>query len=320
MSERLNAPEAWREHLRALGREELVAVSDELDATVAPWRADHETILRRILDVSPAEIVRLDEAAPRLEPASIEGPHVASLLTECIPWRKGPWRIGSTLVDAEWRSDLKWGRLQECLGDCGGLSVCDVGSGNGYSMARLLGQKPSFVLGIDPQPLSRLQWELVSRLVGAAPWRLVGWRADALARLPRAFDRILCAGLLYHVGDPVGLLRDMRTALAPGGQVIVETIVIPGDDPIAWHPPGRYSGARGFYALPTRSCLAGWLRRAGLTKQQWRPAVKTTEEEQRATPWTHGPGISAGLDPQNDQRTIEGLPAPWRVVVSASAE
>ena len=37
---------------------------------------------------------------------------IRGLLLEMIPWRKGPFDVFGIHIDAEWRSNLKWNRLQ----------------------------------------------------------------------------------------------------------------------------------------------------------------------------------------------------------------
>jgi tRNA (mo5U34)-methyltransferase len=41
----------------------------------------------------------------------------------------------------------------------------------------------------------------------------------------------------------------------------------------------------------------------------------TTPEEQRATPWSTGHSLKESLDPNDPSRTVEGHPAPRRVLV-----
>src|SRR6187551_2886612 len=70
------------------------------------------------------------------------------------PWKKGPFQIGEVLVDAEWRSDLKWERVIKQLGSLSGQTVLDVGTGNGYFLLRALGSGAKCVLGIEPHAQS----------------------------------------------------------------------------------------------------------------------------------------------------------------------
>lgn len=281
----------------------------DLDGAVPEWSADDAALDERIaaLTTLPSEAA-LHELAVQLK-----------------PWRKGPWVLpatgGSLTIDAEWRADWKWERLAALLPDLADKRVVDVGCGNGYYLRRMLDAGPRVVLGIDPQAKAVLQWRLARRLGqlrGEAVWEracLKRWRLGALDALPAAFDVVLCAGLLYHVTDAIGALRTLRKSLASGGAIVLETIVVPGDEPVAWTPPRRYAGARGFWALPTWPCLRAWIERAGLKVDALSPAVPTTPEEQRATEWTFGGGIRVGLDPDDPTQTIEGLPAPMRRIV-----
>ena len=44
-----------------------------------------------------------------------------------IPWRKGPFAVFGTAIDAEWRSCRKWDRLVPELPDLAGKVVADIG-------------------------------------------------------------------------------------------------------------------------------------------------------------------------------------------------
>ena len=54
-----------------------------------------------------------------------------------MPWRKGPFKFGSIELDTEWRSDLKWDRLNTTI-NLANHRVLDVGSGSGYYLWRML--------------------------------------------------------------------------------------------------------------------------------------------------------------------------------------
>ena len=73
-----------------------------------------------------------------------------TLLQNYHPWRKGPFELFGIPVDSEWRSDLKWQRLENSITPLHGRNVLDVGCGNGYFMLRMLGAGASWVLGVDP--------------------------------------------------------------------------------------------------------------------------------------------------------------------------
>ncbi|MCP4715458.1 MAG: DUF1698 domain-containing protein, partial [Deltaproteobacteria bacterium] len=75
---------------------------------------------------------------------------IRKLLMELHPWRKGPYDLHGVFIDTEWRSDLKWDRLQDHLTPLKGRVVLDVGCGNGYHCWRMRGCGAELVLGIDP--------------------------------------------------------------------------------------------------------------------------------------------------------------------------
>lgn len=306
---------ALAEALRAAGRTG-APLTDAFDA--------RERALReRIATFAPEAPADLSVDAPILRPAltdAAEAERFEQLLRDLGPWRKGPWQLGNVRLDAEWRAHWKWSRLQgELERACGGV-VADVGCGNGYYLARwsAMHAPPRALVGFEPNPRFRSQWALVQQLARVPNITMSDGRLEALEAWPRAFDLILCAGVLYHVRDPVGALRSLRSALAPGGTLVLETIVVPGADPVAWCPPGRYLGARGFWSLPTVPCLEGWVRRAGFARCENTGVARTTPMEHGPSPWSEGPTLATGLSPDDSERTKEGLPAPARIVMTCS--
>ena len=59
------------------------------------------------------------------------------LLLRLTPWRKGPFDVGGVHIDAEWRSDLKWRRVEGAIEPLAGRRVLDVGCGNGWYALRM---------------------------------------------------------------------------------------------------------------------------------------------------------------------------------------
>ncbi|MDX1522001.1 MAG: DUF1698 domain-containing protein, partial [Anaerolineae bacterium] len=123
--------------------------------------------------------------------------------------------------------------------------------------------------------------------------------------------------ILYHHTDPVGLLRKMHTALTPQGELVIDCQGIPGDEPVALTPRGRYARARGIWFLPTLSCLENWIHRAGFTNIRPVFAEPLSPAEQRRTAWADIDSLAEFLDPADPSLTIEGYPAPWRFYVIA---
>jgi tRNA (mo5U34)-methyltransferase len=240
---------------------------------------------------------------------------LVELLRQLRPWRKGPFDIHEIRIDAEWRSELKWRRLLPLLPDVRGLHVLDVGCNNGWYAWHLLGLGAASVLGVDPSPVYVQQARALQLLAPEPRMCVEPVGIEDVVSLGPSFDLVLLMGILYHHPDPVQVLRQARGLLRATGTLIIETIVVPGAEPIAWVPESRYAGARGFWYVPTLSCLRNWIHRADLHVVELDEPVPTTADEQRSTEWREGPCLFEGLDPQDLSRTIEGYPAPQRVVL-----
>lgn len=247
------------------------------------------------------------------------------LLMALNPWRKGPYRIGDLLIDAEWRSDWKWDRIRPHLAPLSGRSVLDVGCGNGYHCWRLAEAGARRVIGIDPTALFLAQFLAVRRLASGMLPSLV----DRVLLLPlgieavppdlKRFDTVLSMGVLYHRRSPIDHLAELRGALRRGGQLVLETLVIEGGADRVLVPGGRYAKMRNVWFIPTPGLLETWLRRCGFRRIQTVDVTLTTSEEQRATPWMTFESLADFLDPADTALTIEGYPAPRRAIVTAEA-
>ena len=242
-----------------------------------------------------------------------------ALLLQLAPWRKGPFDVGGAHIDAEWQSDLKWRRVQRAIEPLEGRRVLDVGSGNGYYALRMADAGALAVLGIDPTPLYVLQFHAVTAFMPPRPVAILPLRLHELPGPCHAFDTTFSMGVLYHQRSPLEHLRQLRTTLRPGGQLLLETIFIPGEESYACTPAGRYARMRNVWLLPTIAELTTWLRRTGFRDVEISDTSVTTIEEQRSTEWMSFESLAEALDPEDSTRTVEGWPAPNRVVVTATA-
>ena len=125
-------------------------------------------------------------------------------------------------------------------------------------------------------------------------------------------------GVLYHNKNPLRALERVRDALVPGGKLILESMTIPGDQPIALFPEDRYAKMRNCWFIPTASCLKLWVQRAGFENVEIVSCVKSEPKEQRQTKFAPYESLKDFLDPNDPDKTIEGYPAPWRVVVTGN--
>ena len=126
-------------------------------------------------------------------------------------------------------------------------------------------------------------------------------------------------GVLYHQRNPHEHLEQLHATLRTGGQLVLETIYLPGDDLRAETPSGRYARMRNVWLLPTVPQLLRWLEESGFNDIDVVDTSVTTVEEQRSTDWMTFESLQDALDPANPNLTVEGWPAPRRVVLTATA-
>ncbi|MCU1715936.1 tRNA 5-methoxyuridine(34)/uridine 5-oxyacetic acid(34) synthase CmoB [Pseudomonas sp. 5P_3.1_Bac2] len=231
-----------------------------------------------------------------------------------IPWRKGPFHLFDVHVDSEWRSDWKWQRVAPHL-DLKGKRILDVGCGNGYYMWRMLGAGAASVVGIDPNWLFLCQFLAMKNYLPNLPaWHLPLAFEELPAKL-QGFDRVFSMGVLYHRRSPIDHLLDLKDCLVKDGELILETLVVEGDEQQVLVPEDRYAQMRNVWFLPSVPALELWMRRAGFVDVRCVDVSTTSVEEQRATDWMRFQSLPEFLDPNDHSRTVEGLPAPRRAVV-----
>ena len=256
--------------------------------------------------------------APGLKLDAAQSAAAREALLELRPWRKGPFVIGDILIDSEWRSDLKWGRIAAAMSPLDDRLVLDVGSGNGYYALRMLGAGARAVIGIDPTLIYIAQFEAVCRFLEPLPAHVLPLRMADLPADARRFDTVFSMGVLYHQRAPIDHLRELRGALKKGGELILETLILPGDDAFSRTPEDRYARMRNVWHLPSAAELLIWLDRAGFADAAIVDRAATTTDEQRSTEWMPFDSLAEALDPADPASTIEGWPAPLRAVLTAS--
>lgn len=111
--------------------------------------------------------------------------------------------------------------VDQLLGDVQGLAVLDVGCGTGRHALRLAG-RGARVEAID---FSEVMLEKARQKAGADH---VSFRAHDLATpLPfpsGSFDRIVCGLVIDHIGDLVGLFREMHRVCRQGEIAVVSVM------------------------------------------------------------------------------------------------
>ncbi len=265
--------------------------------------------------------VALNCDAPRSEFAqsASELDALRTALQGLHPWRKGPFDLGGVQIDTEWRSDFKWQRIAPHLHALDNRQVLDVGSGNGYFCWRLAGAGASLALGIEPAVLFNLQFDACRRLLGQRSAHQLPLGIEAVPRDLRCFDTVLSMGVLYHRREPMDHLQHLQQCLRPGGQLLLETLVVPGGVDTVLMPEDRYARMRNVWFLPSAKALCRWLQRLGYKDVQCVDINQTSVDEQRSTDWMRFESLSQCLDSADASKTVEGLPAPLRAVISAVA-
>ena len=238
-----------------------------------------------------------------------------------MPWRKGPFQFFNTHIDTEWRSDWKWDRVAPHLAPLKGRTVLDVGCGSGYHMWRMLGEGAGQVIGVDPSRLFLMQFQAYKRYAERAQGRLnidlLPLRMEDVPPRLRAFDTTFSMGVLYHRKSPIDHLQELRDTLRPGGQLVLETLVIEGGLGEVLMPEDRYAMMRNVWFLPSVETLLLWCRRAGLRNARVVDLNQTSLDEQRSTDWMRFNSLPDFLDPEDSSKTAEGYPAPLRAVILA---
>jgi tRNA (mo5U34)-methyltransferase len=284
------------------------------------WNETLVPVLRdRLTGASHGDWQRWNAAIAALPAARGDDVRLRELLMALHPWRKGPLQLDNICIDTEWRSDWKWARVRDALDPLDGRKVLDVGSGNGYYALEMRKAGAAAVLGVDPTLLFAMQFLAINVFAEDPAVFILPCRLEETPPASKVFDTTFSMGVLYHQRDPLAHLAHLRSTLRAGGQLVLETLFLPGDDLRAATPDGRYARMRNVWLLPTVPQLLAWLHEAGYADIEVVDTSITSLDEQRSTEWMTFDSLREALDPNDAGRTIEGWPAPRRVVVTARA-
>jgi tRNA (mo5U34)-methyltransferase len=245
-------------------------------------------------------------------------------LQQLRPWRKGPFQFFNTHIDTEWRSDWKWQRIAPHLAPLEGRTVLDVGCGSGYHMWRMLGEGAHRVVGVDPSRLFLAQFQAFKQYAQLGQEKplnidLLPLRMEDVPRPLKAFDTTFSMGVLYHRKSPLDHLAELKDTLKPGGQLVLETLVIEGGLGEVLMPEDRYAQMRNVWFLPSCETLLLWARRVGFKNARIVEKNVTDLQEQRTTDWMPYQSLVDFLDSNDPSKTLEGYTAPLRATLIAEA-
>ncbi|WLD57394.1 tRNA 5-methoxyuridine(34)/uridine 5-oxyacetic acid(34) synthase CmoB [Salinispirillum sp. LH 10-3-1] len=242
---------------------------------------------------------------------------LTTALAALMPWRKGPFNLFGHLIDTEWQCNMKWARIAPHLNPLHGRIVLDVGSGNGYYGWRMLGAGAARVIGIDPSWLSVTQHCAINHFLRDDRHHILPLTLEEMTPNIQGFDTAFSMGVLYHRRSPLDHLEELRNTLRPGGELVLETLVIDGKEGESLVPEGRYARMNNVWFLPSVPSLISWCRKMGFEDVRCVDITSTSTEEQRTTRWKPGQSLADYLDQENPKHTIEGHPAPLRATILA---
>lgn len=278
-----------------------------------------ENVLNNLPDYS-ADSISLNQSSVSVAGATLSDEQHDALkaqLKGLHPWRKGPFNLFGVEIDTEWHSDWKWDRLAEHIEPLNGRKVLDVGCGSGYHCWRMRGAGAELVIGIDPTPLFITQFFSLQKYIQDPYVTVLPMGIEHLPAKMQAFDTTFSMGVLYHRRSPFDHLIELRDSLRPGGELVLETLVIDGKDGEVLVPEDRYARMGNVWFLPSSAALQNWLKKVGFSDIKLIDESTTTIEEQRSTEWMTFYSLEQFLDPDDHSKTIEGYPAPKRAIISA---
>ncbi|HIP14009.1 MAG TPA: tRNA 5-methoxyuridine(34)/uridine 5-oxyacetic acid(34) synthase CmoB [Sulfurimonas autotrophica] len=272
---------------------------------IAPLRSAIEKLAQGHYSVAFCDTIKIS--------GELDEEYIYKTAKMLMPWRKGPFQIGNTFIESEWKSHIKYNLLRPHF-DLKDKRVADIGCNNGYYMFRMQEDEPKLLVGFDPSPLYKTQFDFINHFVKSdIVYELLG--VEHLPIYDEKFDIIFCLGVLYHRSDPVAMLKALYRGLDKKGEVILDTFYIDGDEEMALCPETTYSKIPNIYFVPTVKALKNWCLRAGFDDFEVLEKSITDINEQRKTEWIEGESLEDFLDPNDSSKTVEGYPAPKRVYV-----
>jgi len=276
----------------------------------------YQEAIKALPEFSSVKVIMGDRVTVEIqETTSKEEEQIKQIALLMKPWRKGPFQINDLFIDSEWQSQIKYNLLEPHF-DLKDKIVGDIGCNNGYYLFRMLAQNPKKLIGFDPSAIYYSQFQFLDHFIDSKiVYELLG--VEHVEFYEHKFDTLFCLGVLYHRSDPVAMLKSLFKGLNKGGELILDTFMIDGEEEICLTPKDRYSKIPNIYFVPTVNALKNWCLRAGFESVEVLETMITHPHEQRKTEWIDTQSLEDFLDPNDPTKTVEGYPAPKRVYIKA---
>lgn len=248
-------------------------------------------------------------------PQNVDYEKLLVICRQLISWRTGPYQLGDLEVDTEWQSHMKWLRVSPMIPRRSGMRLADVGCSNGYFLYKLSTLNPEIAIGFDPVERCWLQFALLQSMLQVPCLAFLPMGILALDAFPSFFDFIVCMGVIYHQRDHALAVKKLYDATRPGGHVLLESLVVPGDVPLTITAPDRYAKMRNAWTVPSAPSLKDLFINAGFRDVRVESFGPLTTSEQRRAEFAPFESLVDFLDPNDTSRTVEGHPAPHTAAV-----
>ncbi len=159
---------------------------------------------------------------------------------------------------------VEWPAQRDLLGDVTGLSVLDLGCGNGGKLAELVGEGATAAVGVD----------VSGNFLSAPPpgLELIQGDLNELDSMPgfggRTFDRILLLQSFGYAKDPVRTLQVVRAMLADDGFILL-TRTQPIRYAVERAEQNGTSLGEEYFSNASYTYRTGWNEQIALTKRTY---------------------------------------------------
>jgi predicted methyltransferase len=148
----------------------------------------------------------------------VPGEYQGRVIAQTMHWQGAAWLIRNKREREEATS-----RMREELRLKTGMSVCDMGSGNGYHtlpMAEAVGGTGKvYAVDVQPEMIVMLNERIAEKAItNIEP--IIG-EVDDPKLPPNSCDLILLVDVYHEFSHPEAMLTGMKKALKPGGQVVL---------------------------------------------------------------------------------------------------